>query len=770
MNNLEICIWGVRVGYQIVYSENKSYSEFLHRNTKEFDRHYQRLSEDYKKPFFFIQKFNEKQVFSYVTNENIDFGDARPSFMVISILSPSNLSFGSNLAKELVLIWQLYAQANISAEGHYPENRFKPEDLRAGLNKLNPTFSPYAYELNDRVIEVDQFDDEFGTIFGMSKCRGEQVYFLQTPIPHDVLNRLPAQRTPIKELIKSSNKEQEEINRLKQLISNKQSFQEASQLYQQWENKLDEKVRQLFLAWKSAQEPKVNPLHELLSLQRPLTNDELNELKTAKANESSNYRALSEAQKTKLDGLTAVELERPITEPKTEQKTPLTFEATKESVRAEIQKARKKEWRINPYSLNSKLKNNPTLRASLDASDVDDLRLWSEHFDAFENSECLELTTTYYQKITKASNSAKRSNQSDWISEVDTLKNRVLSLANKENRAFIESSNEYEYLINKKWVLRNHKPLLIKLTISLCVIGVLIAGYYELMNHNDKISGLTTDTDKDGVVDNADKQKNTPWIADTAAYPLSKYVDAFGKVDTKKTKPLCDCWKFPDIKDREILKCQENSSWFVVNEKLYQFEEGDYYKSEGDRMSAIDDDAVEAYHKIHFPNTYKNPDALITFTYNEQKYQIKQGFLSEDGMIFNGARWRYYQNTWKKSDNNTAPYDNWKDATQQDINHLLRGKKIQNGQTGTGTNQGGTNQGGGNQGGGGGTGGNNNTTTLTADDKYWIELVPKRNSLSGCELCQAIANLENKNKSLSEAGQNAYNKVKSAIQGKECNC
>jgi hypothetical protein len=763
MNNLEICIWGVRVGYQIVYSENKSYSEFLHRNTKEFDRHYQRLSEDYKKPFFFIQKFNEKQVFSYVTNENIDFGDARPSFMVISILSPSNLSFGSNLAKELVLIWQLYAQANISAEGHYPENRFKPEDLRAGLNNLNPTFSPYAYELNDRVIEVDQFDDEFGTIFGMAKCRGEQIYFLQTPIPNGVLNRLPAQRTPIKELIKGSNKEQEEINRLKQLISNKQSFQEASQLYQQWGNKLDEKVRQLFLAWKSAQEPKVNPLHVLLSLQRPLTKDELNELITAKSKESSDYRALSESQKTKLDGLTAVEPERPKNEPKTEPKTPLTFETTKESVRAEIKEAKNNAWKNSPFPLELKLKNNPTLRASLDASDVDDLRLWNEHFDAFENSECLELITTYYQKITKASNSEKRTNQSAWISEVDTLKNRVLSLANKENRAFIESSNKYEYLINKKWVLRNHKPLLIKLTISLCVIGVFIAGYYELMNHKNTISGLTTDTDKDGLYDSLDTEDNTPWITDTS-YHLSKYIDASGKVDTNKTKPLCDCWKFPEIKDREILKCQENSTWFVVDKKLYQFKEDDYYKSEGVRMSASDDDAVEEDHRKRFSTAHEqnNPNTLTTFTYKNQKYQIKQGFLSEDGMIFNGARWRYYQNTWKKSDDNSDPYDNWMATNQADIDYLLSkiATKISTG-NGNGTGNG-TGNGNGN-----GTGQTDKKDTAGADDQYWIELVPTRNSLSGKNLCEAKANLLIK-KSLSKAGQAAYTKVYNAIKDKNC--
>ena len=757
MDNLEICIWGARNGYQIIHSESEEFSEYIRRNENKFDKHFQNMVVNYNKPFFFIHKNHGKQIYSYVTNENIDFKE-RDTYMVISIIATSSINFGSDLAKQLVSIWRLYAKSNITQDGHSQVNRLSAEDLRSGLRTIKTLSSSYAYELNDRVIEVDQFDDEFGTIFGMSKCRGEQIYFLQTPIPISVLNRLPTQRTPIQELINGSNKEQEEIKRLRQLISNKQSFQEASQLYQQWSTKLEEKERQLFLSWKSAQEPKVNPLITLLSLQRQLTQNELNELNTARVRDSADYRSLSESQKTKVDALTAVQPERPRTEPQ----NPLKNETTKESIRAEIKEAKNKAWRISPFPLELKLKNNPTLRASLDTSDVNDLRLWSENFDAYENSECLALTASYYQKITKASNSDKRTNQETWIGEVDRLKNRVISLSNNENRALIESSNKYEYLISKKWVLRNRKPLLIKLTISLCVIGVFIGGYNVYKNHSNTINELKTDTDKDGLVDSLDREVNTPWIADTT-YHLSKYVDAFGKVDSLKTKPLCDCWKFPDIKDRIKLKCQENSEWFIVDGMLYQFKDGDFYSADGIRIKATEDNSIESSHEGKFPRTGFTPldtNSLTTFTYRRQKYQIKQGFLSEDGMMFGGARWRYYENTWKKSVDTATPYDNWKTVRQVDIDFLLSQKatKVGSGQTGTGET--GTGQTGTGKTGTGKTDIEN--PPAGADDQYWIDLHHKSDFTSD-EQNQIKANFNNKN-NLSSAGRKARTKVMAKIQ------
>ena len=421
--------------------------------------------------------------------------------------------------------------------------------------------------------------------------------------------------------------------------------------------------------------------------------------------------------------------------------------------------------------MNTSNTNSPALLPLL--SEVDP----NQNFDAYENSECLALTASYYQKITKASNSDKRTNQDTWIGEVDRLKNRVISLSNNENRALIESSNKYEYLISKKWVLRNRKPLLIKLTISLCVIGVFIGVYYVLRNHSNTINELKTDTDKDGLVDSLDREVNTPWIADTT-YHLSKYVDAFGKVDSIKTKPLCDCWKFPDINDRIKLKCQENSEWFIVDGMLYQFKDGDYYSANNQRIFASDDDIIENDHKIRFPRgqrPFQDTNSLTTFTYRSQKYQIKQGFLSEDGMMFGGARWRYYENTWKKSDDSSSPYDNWKTVRQKDIDFLLSQKatKVGSGQTGTGqtgTGQTGTGQTGTGQTGTGQTGTGQTGTGQTgtknppagADDQYWIDLEGK-NDFTLQEVIQIKANFNNKN-NLSSEGRKARKKVMVKIQ------
>jgi hypothetical protein len=312
----------------------------------------------------------------------------------------------------------------------------------------------------------------------------------------------------------------------------------------------------------------------------------------------------------------------------------------------------------------------------------------------------------------------------------------------------------------------NNKSLLFITLILLFGFGVLYWLLKPVPNSWEK------DSDRDGLVDQVDMEDSTRWIADTAMYPLSAYVDAFGKIDSIKTKPLCDCWNFQEITDRMVLKCQDNMNWFVFNWKLYQYRDGDFYLSEGVRMSASDDDAVEAYHRERFRTTQRqgnngywngqtnnplqqNPDALSTFTYKNQKYQIKQGFLSEDGMIFNGSRWRYYQNTWKKSDDNSPPYDNWMATNQADIDYLLSkiARKIQSGQTRTEqTRSGQTAQ---------------ENPPAGADDQYWIDLVPRRNSLNGDNLCEAKSNLLIKT-SLSREGKAAFKKVKQAINNKPC--
>jgi hypothetical protein len=90
-------------------------------------------------------------------------------------------------------------------------------------------------------------------------------------------------------------------------------------------------------------------------------------------------------------------------------------------------------------------------------------------------------------------------------------------------------------------------------------------------------------------------------------------------------------------------------------------------------------------------------------------------------------------------------------TNQADIDYLLSkiARKIQIGQTRTGQTA-------------------QENPPAGADDQYWIELVPKKNSLSGKNLCEAKANLLIK-KSLSKAGQAAYDKVKAAIETKNCN-
>ncbi len=323
----------------------------------------------------------------------------------------------------------------------------------------------------------------------------------------------------------------------------------------------------------------------------------------------------------------------------------------------------------------------------------------------------------------------------------------------------------------------NNKSLLFITLVLLFGFGVLYWLLKPVPNTWEK------DSDRDGLVDDVDMEDSTRWIGDTSSYPLSAFVDAFGKVDSIKTKPLCDCWSFQEIADRMVLKCQDNTNWFVFNWKLYHYQDGDFYSANNQRISTSDDDIIENYHKIRFPRgqrPFQDTNALTTFTYRSQKYQIKQGFLSEDGMMFGGARWRYYENTWKRSDDSSSPYDNWKTVRQADIDFLLSQKatKVGSGQTGTGetgTGQTGTGQTGTGKTGTGKTGTGQTGTGKTgtgktdienppagADDQYWIDLHHKSDFTSD-EQNQIKANFNNKN-NLSSAGRKARKKVMAKFQ------
>ena len=201
------------------------------------------------------------------------------------------------------------------------------------------------------------------------------------------------------------------------------------------------------------------------------------------------------------------------------------------------------------------------------------------------------------------------------------------------------------------------------------------------------------DEDSDGIIDSKDKEKNTVWFADSSNYKLKDYVNNNGEIDTKKTKNLCNCWKFPAKKDRDVLKCKDNLNWFVYKDKLYEYRTSDaetarFYSNAEKIIATNSDNDIEQYHEKQFPNNYKHSEEeevitppvsqqeeYVTIKYNNKKYKLKKGVVTTKGIEYNNANYRYLKSKWETQIN--PPNGTWVDAKPKDVNFLLNKKAIE---------------------------------------------------------------------------------------------
>jgi uncharacterized membrane protein YgcG len=61
----------------------------------------------------------------------------------------------------------------------------------------------------------------------------------------------------------------------------------------------------------------------------------------------------------------------------------------------------------------------------------------------------------------------------------------------------------------------------------------------------------------------------------------------------------------------------------------------------------------------------------VEITYNGNIYIIKQGLASENGMVYNNTKWRYYNGKWQKQEVDDAS-GTWKNVTKADIDFILK--------------------------------------------------------------------------------------------------
>ncbi len=738
MENNQICIWGCRDGFEIIYSENEAWKSYLLNNTKEIDQKFQKLIEGHRKDFYYLSKINGFQVFSYVTHENIDI-EARTTYMVISLISKSGVSYGSELMGVLRNIWNHYQSKNITETAHLTSEEFSISELRNQADSLKPIASNYGYEQNNCVITIDDetlFQNEFG------KFKGDTAYFIYPNSEASVLNRLPQTIYSLKNLV-SNKPNTHDLVQLKNCIHTKTNLPQAKSLYEKLQQWLSPQEQNRYADWNREEEIKKQPAEPKAPIPAPIP----------------------------APNPTPVPAPNPTPNPPDDKQE-------LEVIKSLISGAKANQWKTDLSSIKILLDKNIKLQARLSSSEINDLKEWEKTFDTAEEIECGRLLTQLYQKIKKASKNEIKINVTTLKAEVTSLENRISSLNNKVPKANLRSLEAFIYLSSKAWIPKNRKPLYLKLAATFLILALTVAGYFSYknwhVNYLLKLAEETADYDHDGMENKVDQEDRTIWLKDTTKYKLVKYVDHLGKVDAKKTKPLCDCWEFSKIADRAILLCKDNKNWFKYENNLHEFREdspgdGRFYKNNVTRVATSDDDKIEQYHQKLFPEAYGEnpvPDPVVVsgysnIDYKEKRYSIKSDFLSNEGAFYNDARWKFRNNKFQKREcipNTQNGRGAWNNASNNDIDVILQrfgelintpvNPPVQTPRTGTTTVP---------------------TTNLEVDtenDKYWIKINTDFNNYDTEEYTIIKGNYTNK-KPTSSKGKKALKDVKSKINSLE---
>jgi hypothetical protein len=379
--------------------------------------------------------------------------------------------------------------------------------------------------------------------------------------------------------------------------------------------------------------------------------------------------------------------------------TGTTFEDRLKKIYTACETARKNSWRDDITEIEKLISSEPALEKRLQEfhlPDYENLQNWRA-FQAESIGKLVENEFITLHKEIYASSKRDRKNKHDeFNNKVKNLKLKVDALTHEATKTRITTEQRYhDLVIAKTWVPKKNR-----LVIPIILIGVIaLIGLVLLFFNNGGGKVEQVDTDHDGVFDDKDKEIKTPWVTTPTNDSLKDYVNAKGILDTLKTKKLCDCWKYTNIEDRDILKCNDNLNWFVYEGKLYYFDsiaqgDGNFYFEEGKKVKSGNDDGIEKHHKRNNENFYKETEnqdleataadqtEIVTITYQGKTYQIKRGFTADKGNEFGKKGddgfipiWRFNDKNdkWEKQSSKGGP---WQNATAEDIKALFASKKV----------------------------------------------------------------------------------------------
>jgi hypothetical protein len=666
MGNIDLCIWGCRDGFEVIYSENENWKSYILSNESELDGKHQKVCTSLGE-FYTLNKIDGNQVFSLVV-PSIDI-IPRQTYMVISLISRKDVSYGTQILEVLNRIWQIYKRDNFSSgdannQGqHLTYNNFNIQDFRSQIDSIKALSTNHFFQASNCTILIDDinvFKNEFG------RFKGNAVYFVNNNTEQNelksALSRLPKEVRILKEIV-SKGPKLSEIDELKKLIVEKQNIDRAKQLFQIHKTGLNPEEVKEFTIWYNnlLTETEYNKLISF-TLKQFLTSEEKEYLLLQSKNKTAAYLKLNDNQIQILN-----------------QKLNSVDEII-EKLRKEIDNAENIRWNKNPLETIKILKSNQNFINNLGTKYIQKLESWEKEFNKKEKTEIDKKLTNLYNQILKSNNKEKKKNQNNWETEILDLSERIISIKDEEYTKKLKQSKRYIFLTNKEWFPKDRLPLLKKLILSIFILIVFTFGYFI----------FNLDTDNDGIINLKDDESKTKWFdKDNSKYNLKDYVTSNGLIDPVKTKKLCDCWKFPKTKERKILKCSNNLNWFIIDAELYEYRKTEkdkgYFYLDSTTIAKDSSGKIKEEHKNLFPENYPkikekqvdvpkektdniNNHIIITISYNHAKYHIKKGFTTKDGMEWNKSYYRFNNNNWEKK---SSEKGDWKEANKADIDFVL---------------------------------------------------------------------------------------------------
>jgi hypothetical protein len=668
MVNIDFCIWGCRDGFEVIHSENESWKNYLIANSVDLDGKMQKLINSLDE-FYMLNKNNGNQVFSFVV-PSIDKG-FRDTYMVISLISKQDVAFNSKIVDVLHNIWGIYKRDNFivgdsQTKGkHLTSNEFDISEIKNLIQTINVDFNNKFYQLSNTTVKVDNYDllkNELG------KFKGDSVYLINQNTEQAALNKLPQNSKLLSEIL-SIGVSLPEIDEFRILLTKRQNFDRARELFKRLQTNVTQQEIIDYSKWSNeiSKDLDLKKLIDLVS-KHALSEEEKAFIQHHDKNNSPAFLSLTANQ---------IELLR--------KKITITGEidiTLIEQIKKAIDDAEQTKWIENPKEWEDLLLSKPNIKNKLEIKYTSNLTFWRRKFNEKEEKDTKATLDHWYSKIINSKPKEISKNLEEYKVKITSLSHRILSLQNTDFSEKLTTSPEYIFLTSKEWQPKIWKPNY-KLFFSIFCLATVVLVFFWARNwkaENDRIANL--DTDRDGVIDANDKEKTIQWLKDTSNYKLKDYVDAKGAIDTLKTKNLCDCWNFPDAKDRKILKCKDNLNWFVFDGKLYEFRsnqpaDGKFYKSPSEWVKSGNDDEIEDYHKDKNRSFYSvngtqdleataaDQTEMVTIKYKEENHRIRKGFTTEAGLPWGEPdennddyipHWRIRNDKWQKKPTKDAPF------------------------------------------------------------------------------------------------------------------